>query len=254
MLIILSIIFGLAVGSFLNVLIDRAPLDESVLWGRSHCDYCKKPLRWFELVPLFSYLVQRGTCRRCHKKLRLQYPLVEGANAVIYGVIMYFASPIVSLGGVIGLVGLLFFASGALAIVVADVLYQLIPDGAIILLFLASLARFFEEPMQSVWPMVLSAVGAFGIFYFLWWVTRGKGMGFGDVKLAGVLGLFLGFPDTILACYVAFLTGAIVGVILLIGKRAGLKTKIAFGPFLILGAIISVLFGPEIYRWCTAWI
>ena len=248
MLIILLIIFGLAVGSFLNVLIDRAPLDESILWGRSHCDYCKKPLRWFELIPLFSYIAQRGKCRRCHKKLRIQYPLVEGTNAVIYGAIAYFVSPIASFGDVVGFLGLLFFASSALAIVVADVLYQLIPDGAIVLLFLASLARFYGVPVQSIWPTVLSSLGAFGIFYFLWWITRGKGMGFGDVKLAGVLGLFLGFPDTILAFYVAFLTGAVVGVILMLGKHAGMKTKIAFGPFLIFGAIVAVLFSQPMYR------
>ncbi|MBP9814637.1 prepilin peptidase [Candidatus Woesebacteria bacterium] len=247
MLILLLCIIGLAIGSFLNVLIDRAPLDESILWGRSHCDYCKKPLRWFELIPLFSYMAQGGRCRRCHKSLRLQYPIVEGVNALLFGVIAWQFGPIVSVIDLVGLFGLLFFASAALSIVVADSLYQLIPDGSIMLIFISAGMRLASAPSEII-ANLMSAVVAYAIFYFLWWITRGKGMGFGDVKLAGVLGLFLGFPDTILAFYIAFLTGAVVGVILILGRRAGMKTKIAFGPFLIFGAIATLLFSQPIYR------
>jgi leader peptidase (prepilin peptidase)/N-methyltransferase len=145
-------------------------------------------------------------------------------------------------------IGLLFFLSAGLTILVADTLYQLIPDGAIILIILASFLRLAGSPSLFV-PHIGSALMAFGLFYFLWWITREKGMGFGDVKLAGVLGLFLGYPDIVLALYCAFLTGAVVGVILIIGNHAGMKTKIAFGPFLIIGAVVSVWFGPYIYRW-----
>ena len=218
MIIVLVSIIGLAIGSFLNVLIDRAPLDESILWGRSHCDYCKKPLRWFELIPLFSYIWQRGRCRRCRKSLRMQYPLVEVANAVLFGIIAWQFGPIASVADIVGLLGMLLFASAALSIIVADSLYQLIPDGAIILILLSAVCTFVGSP-SSVVACVISAIVAYGIFYFLWWITHGKGMGFGDVKLAGVLGLFLGFPDTILAFYIAFLTGAVVGVILILGRR-----------------------------------
>lgn len=247
MVILLLCIIGLAVGSFVNVLIDRAPLDESILWGRSHCDFCKKPLRWFELIPLFSYISQQGKCRRCHKKLRIQYPLVEVANAVVFGTVAWFWGPIASVADIAALFAVLFFSSAALSIVVADVLYQLIPDGAIVLILLSAVLRFAITP-SSIGASVLSGCVAFGIFYFLWWITRGKGMGFGDVKLAGVLGAFLGFPDIASALYIAFLTGAVVGVILMIGKRAGMKTKIAFGPFLIFGTIITLLFSQQIYR------
>ncbi len=247
MVVLLLSILGLVVGSFVNVLIDRAPLDESILWGRSHCDYCKKPLQWFELIPLFSYIYQQGKCRRCHKKLRIQYPLVEATNAVIFATVAWFWGPIASFGDIAGLCALLFFSSAALSIIVADVLYQLIPDGAIVLILLSAALQFVSDP-TTIGVRLVSGCIAFGIFYFLWWITRGKGMGFGDVKLAGVLGVFLGFPDIVLALYIAFLTGAVVGVILMIGKRAGMKTKIAFGPFLIFGTGIALLFSQPIYR------
>ena len=247
MWILLICIVGLVVGSFLNVLIDRAPLDESVLWGRSHCDHCKKPLRWFELIPVLSYVLQRGRCRRCRKQLRLQSPIIEAANAILFGFIAWYWGPISSLSDVAGFFGLLLFASAALSIVVADVLYQLIPDGAIVLILLASAVQYTNAPDRI--PIgIVSAMVAFGLFYFLWWITREKGMGFGDVKLAGALGLFLGFPDIVLALYIAFLTGAVVGVILMVGKRAGLKTKLAFGPFLILGTVGALMFSQQLYQ------
>ena len=249
MVVLILFLFGLVIGSFLNVLIDRAPLSESILWGRSHCDYCKKPLRWFELLPVVSYVVQKGMCRRCHKKLRVQYPIVELTNAVFYGAIAWSLGPITTLADIGMLLAILLFTSSSLAIVVADFLYQLIPDGSIVMLIVASLIRITVSPASAV-THIGSAVGAFGVLYFLWWVTRGKGMGFGDVKLAGALGLFFGFPDIVLSFYIAFLTGAIVGVILMLGKRAGMKTKIAFGPFLIFGAIVTLVFSQPIY---TLW-
>ncbi|MCX6794110.1 MAG: prepilin peptidase [Candidatus Gottesmanbacteria bacterium] len=168
MILVFLLILGLLVGSFVNVLIDRLPRAESVLWGRSHCDHCKKILRWYELVPVVSFLIQKGRCRRCRKKLSLQYPIIELVTAIGF-------------------------------------------------------ALLFPHHF----------------FYLFWALTRIRGIGFGDVKFAFLMGLLLGFPGVVIAFYVAFLTGALVGVILIVGRKKTWKSKIAFGPFLVLGTVVA---------------
>lgn len=219
-------LFGLAVGSFLNVLIDRLPRGRNVITGRSTCDYCGKTLRWFELIPLISFLVQRGRCRRCHKKLSWQYPIVELATAA----------------------GFIFFTpsywiifSSLLVIFVADLKYQIIPDSMVVLGVIGVLGVIREN--------FIAGIGASAFFLFLWLVTHGKGMGLGDVKLAFLMGLLLGFPNIIIASYLAFLTGAGVGVILILLGKKKLKEKIAFGPFLVTGTIIAYFFGNTLIVW-----
>lgn len=209
-------ILGLLVGSFVNVLIDRLPRGESVLWGRSHCEYCKKTLRWYELVPIVSFMVQRGRCLRCRKRLSLQYPIIELVTAV--GFLFMPSIPI----------GLLFLS--LLVIFVADLKYQIIPDSMIVLGIVGAVLNGAH---------LLPALGSFAFLFLLWAVTRGRGMGFGDVKFAVLMGLFLGYPGVIVAFYVAFLTGAIAGVILMLGKKKTLKSKIAFGPFLVAGTVVA---------------
>lgn len=245
MMIGIAVIFGLTIGSFLNVLIDRSPFSQSVLWGRSYCDHCKKTLRWFELIPLLSYIAQLGKCRRCHKYLRVQYPFVEAVTGLLFGIIFWMFQDKLFMGNWTEFSAMIFFASAAIVIVVADARFQLIPDTSIVLIVIASLIRWIEMP-QNILVSMISAFGSFSLFYFLWWITHKKGMGFGDVKLACALGLFLSFPKIIVALYVAFLTGALVGVILIIVKYAGLKSKIAFGPFLIFGALVAVFWGSAI--------
>ena len=127
-----------------------------------------------------------------------------------------------------------------LVIFVADLKYQIIPDSMILVGILGALLSK---------PYFIPGIGAALFFLLLWIITKGRGMGLGDVKLGFLLGLFLGFPRIAFALYVAFLTGAIVGVILILRKRAGLKSKIAFGPFLILGALISILYETTIRTW-----
>lgn len=238
MMFVFVFLIGLAVGSFLNVLIDRLPKGENVFMGRSHCDFCKKTLRWYELVPLFSFLLQGGRCRRCHKQLSIQYPVVElitGLGFVFFYQVLDY--PFLTL------IAYLIIFSSLLVIFVADLKYQIIPDSMIVtgsigaLLRLSSVNRLI--PPSGWQPYILSALGASAFFFILWLVTRGRGMGFGDVKLAFLLGLLLGFPGIIIALYVAFLTGAVVGVILIIGGKKTLKTKVPFGPFLIFGFIIA---------------
>jgi len=217
---LLFFLMGTAIGSFLNVLIDRLPKGEDVVFGRSKCDFCNKALRWFELIPLLSFILQRGRCRRCHKRLTIQYPFVELLTGISFVLVSLYLSP-------------LWFAivSVVVVIVLADFKYQIIPDSMLVILLVISLFVNFD-------PLV--GLGSGLVFYILWLVTKGRGMGFGDVKLSAVLGTLLGFPQAIIAFYMAFLTGALYGVILMITRKAGMKSRVAFGPFLLFGSAISV--------------
>ncbi len=226
-------ILGLAVGSFLNVLIDRLPKGEDIFLSRSHCDHCHKSLRWFELVPVVSYLIQAGRCRRCHHLLSLQYPIVEISTGIIFVLIDIFFAKYLVFGSVL--------ASSLLVIFVADLKYQIIPDSMLVLGLVSSLFL----PVFSL-SHFLSAVVSAIFFYLLYLITKHRGMGFGDVKLTFLLGLLLGWQLTLVAFYVAFLTGAITGVILILVRNKSLKSKIAFGPFLIFGTVVALVWGQKI--------
>jgi len=229
-------LIGLCVGSFLNVLADRLPKGESVLWGRSHCDHCKKTLRWYELIPLVSFLVQGGRCWRCRKKLSIQYPLVELVTAIgfvlLYPYHISFYLVFISL----------------LVIFVADLKYQIIPDSMIVLGFAATILSWYGRsmPVGDIPQYAATGLACFVVFYLIWMVTRGKGLGFGDVKFAPLMGVLLGFPGVIIAFYVAFLTGAAAGVILMLGRKKTWKSKIAFGPFLVLGTVVAWVWQPQL--------
>ena len=239
-------VLGLCVGSFLNVLIDRLPKGEQVLRGRSKCDYCKKTLRWFELIPLLSFVMQHGTCLRCHKKLSIQYPLIEFITGL--GFVWIYLSFDYSL---IGLFAYWIIFSSLLVIFVSDLKYQIIPDSMVVAGIIGTILLFFSSKPYALNPMhfLLTAILSSTLFFLLWLVTKGKSMGFGDVKLAFLLGLLLGYPKIIVALYSAFLTGAIFGVILILKGKRTLKSKIAFGPFLIVGALIAFLWSDTILLW-----
>lgn len=249
MVTILLFLIGLAVGSFLNVLIDRLPKGETVLWGRSHCDHCHKILQWYELIPVLSFAVQRGRCRHCRKRLSVQYPIVELVTAVSFVLLFRFS------GSFPTLVAILTLISSGIVIAVADAKYQIIPDSMIVAGAAGALVYLLTgSPLPSLGVHVLTGLGTGAFFYLLWLVTKGRGMGFGDVKLAFVIGFLLGVPMTIFALYAAFLTGASVGVILILGGQKTVKSKIAFGPFLVLGVVMSVLFQSYFFQlWNMMW-
>lgn len=237
-------VLGLCVGSFLNVLIDRLPKNQSVIYGRSHCDFCKKTLRWYELVPVLSFIVQRGRCRRCRKKLSLQYPIVELVTGIGFTLLYFYFSD-----SLIHVFAYSLIFSSLLVIFVADLKYQIIPDSMIIVGVIGVLlqGQAFDASLgPALW---LSAFGAAALFLLLYVFTRGRGMGLGDVKLAVLLGLLLGYPGIIISLYAAFLTGAGVGVILMVGKYKTWKSRVAFGPFLILGTVITIVWKAQILAW-----
>ena len=257
-------VLGTIIGSFLNVLIDRLSLGKNPWKGRSHCDFCKKTLQWYDLVPLFSFLLLRGCCRYCNKRLSWQYPIVELFTGLMFAFLYSFAIQSIinnqqltipnsqlniSLYPIpYTLVPLLIVFSSFLVIFVADLKYWTIPDEMVISSGIGSL--LLRLTTLTLTPeFIFSGLGASLFFLIIYLVTRGRGMGFGDVKLALVLGLFLGFPGIVVGLYAAFLTGATVSLILIILGKKRLKQRIAFGPFLILGTITSFLFGNQFIEW-----
>lgn len=254
-LIISLFLFGLAVGSFLNVLIDRLSQDKSIVSPPSHCDYCKKTLAWYDLIPVFSFLMLRGRCRYCKKKLSWQYPVVEVTTGVFFLLVFLsfetsnFPFSIFHLP----LIFHLFIVSALIVIFFADLKYGIIPDKIVFPAIAVNLVFLISQYPNILISHILSAVGAFVFFLAIFLFTRGRGMGFGDVKLALLLGLFLGFPNIVFALYAAFLTGALVSIILLVAQRKKLKEAIAFGPFMVSGSLF-VFFFEEKFAPLLIWI
>lgn len=215
----LIIILGFLIGSFISAVTYRIPRNLGFIKGRSFCDSCKKELTWYDNIPLFSYLFYLGKSRCCGKKISIRYPLIELASAI--GII--FLSPI----------NYLLFVL-CLCIFIIDLEYQIIPDELSWLILLFGLINF-------------SFVNIFAGFFFslllltLYLITKGRGMGLGDVKLAIALGIWLGLERGIIWLMYSFIIGGIVAGILLLLKRAKLKTKIAFGPFLIFAFWVVLL-------------
>jgi leader peptidase (prepilin peptidase)/N-methyltransferase len=260
-------ILGLCVGSFINVLADRLPKGEDVIKGRSHCDFCKHKLRWYELIPLLSFLLQQGKSRYCRKRLSFQYPLVELITGIGFVVLFFFFPtdvhlqlsstfyPLPLLSMLYFLCSIVFFSS-LLVIFISDFKYEIIPMEMIIAGGLAALGIHGINVINNITiiPFFLSAIGAGLFFWGLWFFTKGKAMGDGDIYLASLLGFLLGYPRIIISLYAAFLTGAIVGVILILGRKKGLKSHIPFGPFLIIGCVIALLWGDAIVTyWRSLW-
>lgn len=236
-------LLGLATGSFLNVLIDRLPKNKSIL-GRSQCDHCRRKLKTLDLIPVFSYLFLAGRCRYCKKRLSWQYPLVELLTGALFVIIWIF----VPVNEVLKLFYLGLF-SCLIVIFFTDWKYRIIPDQINITLFLFSLAIIyfggFFSPNNLLIRLRDGLIVMLPIFG-LYLVTKGKGMGFADVKLSFIIGFFLQILSGFYAIYFAFVSGAIFGVFLIFLKKKKMKDVIAFGPFLALGLAIMIFFGNAI--------
>ncbi len=260
---LLFFILGLVIGSFLNVLIDRLPKNESML-GRSHCDNCKKTLSWKDLIPVISFVYLHGKCRYCHTPLSYQYPLIELVTGTMFALTyLYLNNPISNIQYQISndpifylLFSIYYFFIVSVMIVVffADLKYGIIPDKiifpAIVVVLIYLAVSTFYIPSSGVLSSILnhlsSALGSFFFFLFIYLITKGRGMGFGDIKLSFLIGLILSFPTVVLALYIAFLTGGSTGIILILWRKKSLTSKVPFGPFLVIGCLISLFLGDLI--------
>ncbi|MFH2108859.1 MAG: prepilin peptidase [Patescibacteria group bacterium] len=246
-------IIGLFVGSFLNLLIDRLYTGEQIVKGRSHCDLCKHELSWKDLIPLFSYLSLRGKCRYCHKPIGWQNAVVELVTAVVFGLLATTLPNLSELSHLsnLSLLGLAFGLTISCLLIVtffSDLKFGVIYQELIIIGVIFTLVFFIANDALSILG-VIGAVGAFGFFYILHKMFKGKAMGRGDADLAFLVALLSGFPNVLVTLFSSFLTGALAGVILILLGKKTLKAKIPFGPFLITGLIVGLLLGDKIVRW-----
>lgn len=235
----LVFVFGLIVGSFLNVVIYRYGTGYSVL-GRSGCLICGAPLRWFELVPLASFLIQAGRCRVCQGRISWQYPLVELATGLLFLGAFWRGAYLLTPRLFADWVSL----SLLLVITVYDWRHKIIPDHFVYGFIVLALLR-----VVALGPALLPAAAGLGLFVFfwlLWFASRGRWLGLGDAKLALGLGLFLGPAAALSATILAFWSGALVGLGLVGLKGYNLKSEVPFAPFLILGALLVYLFQIDV--------
>lgn len=241
-------ILGISVGSFLNVVIDRLPFGKPIT-GRSHCDRCGKILSWFDLVPLFSFLFLHGKCRYCQKLLSWYYPIVELTTGILFILTCIIITKIVTVITIMQLVFFLFIVSSLIVIFFTDLKYGIIPDKIIYLSIVVTFIYLILNTKYLILSHLLSAIGAFLFFLLLFFITRGRGMGLGDVKFAFLQGLLLGWPNILIGVYAAFLTGAVAAIILVVwGKKRFRGSTIPFGPFLVIGTIIALFWGAAIWQ------
>ena len=247
-------ILGTAVGSFLNVLIDRLPQEKSIN-GRSICDHCHRPLKWYDLIPIVSFFLLKGRCRYCRRKISLQYTFVEFLTGVSFLLVYFYFGPLLTDEFLLienfhlkiwEIVGYWIIFASLIVIFFSDVKYHLIPDsiqisffvGALVVLpFLAS-----ENLSQFLIKRIIASFIVAAPIFVLHFFSQGKAMGFGDVKLSFTIGFLLGIKMGFWALYIAFISGGFVGLILLLTGKKKLKSKIAFGPFLVIGVIGSLFF------------
>ena len=249
-------ILGLAVGSSLNCIIYRLEKNESFLKGRSYCPNCHHVLAWQDLIPILSFLILKGKCRYCGKKISLQYPLVELATGILFFSISYSTfqhSNTPTLQQFIQFLYLSIVSSFLIVIFVYDLKHYLIPDKVI---YPAIGITFFYQIISNTnfYFSILSALGAAAFFLLIFLVSRGKWLGFGDVKLGFLMGLFLGFPKILVALFFAYLIGAIIGIGLVLAKKKTLKSEVPFGPFLVTGTFVALFFGNQLINWYLGFI
>ena len=242
--------FGLAVGSFLNVCIDRLPRGESIATGRSHCDGCSRQLSARELVPVISYLVRKGRCSSCGAQIPRRVPFVETATGLAFAGMYYAYGPT----GTFLL--LAAYATILIVVFVIDLEHGLILNKVVVPALALALAVATIVPPQWLGtigphPIVSALIGAGTGFLFLFLValaSRG-GMGWGDVKFAAFMGAATGFPLIMVALFGGVVIGGVTGIVLLVLRRKGRKETIPFGPFLAVGTMIALLWGQTILRW-----
>ncbi len=240
-------IFGLLVGSFLNCVIYRLEKKESFLRGRSHCPDCRHQLSWPDLIPVLSFLFLRGHCRYCKRPISWQYPLIELATGFVF--LFFFWH----FGFGFDLAFGLLISSFLIIVFVYDLKHYVIPDSVIYPAIVLSAIWYLISGIFFTKYFALSTLySAFfsALFFFLMvLVSKGKWMGIGDIKLAFLMGLLLGWPKILAALFIAFFTGAIIGAGLMVLKKKTLKSEIPFGPLLVLGTFAVLLYGDKIVNW-----
>jgi len=238
---ILSFVLGTVAGSFLNVCIYRIPARQSIISPPSHCPSCDTRLTARDLVPLFSYILLRGKCRYCGTPVSLQYPGVELVTGIL------FVAAIRRFGLTLDALAAAVFFSLLVVVSVIDIRHRIIPNGIVLTGLISGIPLNFLSREAAYDGLVGFLLGG-GILLLVAVLSRG-GMGGGDIKLAAMAGIYLGWQQTLLMLLLSFLLGSVVGVAIVWAQRKTLKEAIPFGPFLSAGGVMALLWGEQMISW-----
>lgn len=241
LLLFLAFVFGTLIGSFLNVVIARHNTGMT-LGGRSKCFTCNKTLRWFELVPIFSFLVQGAACRRCKSKISWQYPIIEAGTGVLFALIVW------TFGLSLDALFYVVITSLLVVITVYDAKHKIIPDSFVYTFSALAFIHLFIGATPTLWQILAGPLLALP-FFCLWLFSKGRWMGLGDSKLTLGIGWVLGLGAGISALVLAFWIGAIISVfwMMVVFKKFKTRYEIPFGPYLILGMYLVLFFKIQIF-------
>lgn len=243
MLLLIIFILGLAIGSFINVAVIRLAVGEK-LNGRSHCRDCGVILAWYHNIPVFSFLCLQGRCAFCRRTISWQYPLVELATGLVFVLGAYYMPA----DDWWWLLTYLVLAAWAVILFVFDFRFKVLPDiitlSGTAILFMLNLMR--GQSLVSLLTAILAGTGFFTVQYF---ISRGRWIGAGDIRLGALMGAALGWPQVAVAVVLAYWLGAAVGLALLFNKKYSLKSELAFGTFLTAAALVVFIWGEEMVSW-----
>ena len=238
---------GAIVGSFLNVCIVRLPKRESLIRPSSHCPHCNEPIRFYDNIPIISYILLAGKCRHCKKRISLRYPVVEGLTGLMAVALFMRYGPTVQF------LLLLLFSAALMIITFIDLDHQIIPDAVSIPGIPCGIAASLLIPTISWLDSLLGILVGGGLLLLVAvgykWVTGREGMGGGDIKLLAMMGAWLGWKAIPFILLASSLIGLLIGGGSGLLLKKGLRAKIPFGPFLAVASLIYIFFGPEIIRW-----
>ena len=255
-------ILGLAIGSFLNVVIYRVPAGRSIVAPASACPTCSSAIRAYDNVPVLSWLVLRGKCRDCAAPISARYPFVELGTGLFFAAVAVFFAPAILaapnirgiVGGLLVLVAFLYLAAVSVALALIDLDVHKLPNAIVLPAYAVGAVLLTSASILSGEYSVLLRAGiamaALFLAYFLMAFVYPAGMGLGDVKLAGVLGLYLGWVGwgaVIIGALGAFILGGVYAFVLILGRRANRKSGIPFGPWMLVGAWLGIGIGNEAF-------
>jgi leader peptidase (prepilin peptidase)/N-methyltransferase len=242
-----AFVFGMVVGSFLNVCICRMPKNESIISPPSHCPHCSYQIRWYDNIPLLSYLLLRGKCRGCGAHISLQYPLVELLNGILTLFIYLHFGPTLACAV------LVLFCSALVVITFIDIEHQIIPDEislpGIVVGFILSFFLKSHTWLNSLLGILLGGGSLLLVAYSYQRLTGKDGMGGGDIKLLAMMGAFLGWKAVPFIIFASSLFGSIIGVSIMLLQKKDSKLAIPFGPYLAFGAVLYIFYGEPLIRW-----
>jgi leader peptidase (prepilin peptidase)/N-methyltransferase len=238
---IYAALLGLIVGSYLNVLIFRLPAGKSTVWPRSRCPFCGGAIKARDNIPLLSFLLLRGRCRHCRAPISWRYPFIEGITSAA------FVACVLRFGVTAEALIAILFVSLMVLLAAIDLEHFLLPDTITLPGLLLGLALRAWHPQTFFLDALVGALIGAGLLILLinfwFWLRSEEGMGLGDVNMLALIGAFLGWQGVLTTLFVAALTGALTGIVLLVGGRVGLRSRLPFGVFLALGGIVSLFFG-----------